>query len=195
MNESTPGRLIVVSGPSGVGKTTLLREVLERCKKPLRMSVSATTRPPRRGEQNGVNYHFLDDQEFQARRQAGDFIESFEVFGRGYWYGTLRDEVGPCLDEGHWVVLEIDVEGTATVVEKYPDAVTIFVGLRSIDQVEQRLRGRDTDSEQAIQRRLQVAQREFAAAERYQHSVINDDVSRAADEICEILNQAGKILH
>ncbi len=192
MNETSPGRLIVVSGPSGVGKTTLLREVLRRSEKPLRMSISATTRPPRKGETDGVDYYFLSDEQFATRRRAGQFIECFEVFGRGYWYGTLCDEVGPSLDAGNWVVLEIDVQGTAAVVKEYPDAVTIFVGLCSIEQIERRLRGRDTDSEQAIQRRLEVARREVAAAGRYQHKVINDNISRAADEICEILNQVGR---
>ena len=102
--------------------------------------------------------------------------------------------MGPSSNAGNWVVVAIDVEGTAAVVKQYPDAVTIFVGLGSIDEIEQRLRGRDTDSEQAIGRRLEVARREVAAAGCYQHNIINDNISRAADEICEILNQVGKIL-
>ena len=127
MSTSHPGRLIVVSGPSGAGKTTVLKEVFARSKRPLVLSVSATTRPPRAGERNGVDYHFLSADEFQTRRANGEFLECFEVFGRGHWYGTLHDEVTPRLAEGKWVVLEIDVQGADAVVAQFPDAVTFFV--------------------------------------------------------------------
>jgi guanylate kinase len=136
-------RLIVISGPSGAGKTTIARRLFERCPK-LVASVSATTRPPRPSEQDGVNYHFLSPEEFEQKRQAGEFLESFEVFGSGYWYGTLKSEVAPRLAEGKWVVLEIDVQGTLAVLRQYPEATTIFVEPGSLEELERRLRGRQT---------------------------------------------------
>ncbi len=181
-------RLIVISGPSGAGKTTIARRLFERCPK-LVASVSATTRPPRRGEQDGVDYHFLSAEQFERKRLAGEFLESFEVFGRGYWYGTLKSEVAPRLAEGKWVVLEIDVQGTLAVLEQYPDATTIFVQPESVEELERRLRGRGTESEEAIQRRLEVARRELAYADRYQYRIINRSVDRAVDEIEKILKQ------
>ena len=139
MADRTKGCLIVVSGPSGAGKTTVLKEVLAR-RPSLVLSVSATTRPPRPGEVNGVDYYFLTPDEFAAARRRGDFIECFEVYGRGHWCGTLESEVAPRLAAGNWVVLEIDVDGTLAVLEKYPDAVTIFVRPDSIEELERRLR-------------------------------------------------------
>jgi guanylate kinase len=150
-------------------------------------SVSATTRPPRPGERDGVDYHFLSDEEFERRRRAGEFVECFEVFGRGYWYGTLKSEVAPRLAAGKWVVLEIDVQGTLAVLDQYPEAVTIFVETETLEELERRLRGRGTESEEAIQRRLEVARRELALADRYQHRIINRSVERAVAEIEQIL--------
>ncbi len=105
------GNLIVLSGPSGVGKSTILRSLIARFSDSLRLSISATTRKPRPGEQDGVDYYFLASEEFTRRREAGEFLECCEVFGRGHWYGTLRSEVAPRLAAGKWVVLEIDVDG------------------------------------------------------------------------------------
>jgi guanylate kinase len=186
MNGALTGKLIVISGPSGAGKTTLLKKLFEVCPG-LKASVSATTRPPRPGEQNGVAYHFLGDEEFQRRRQAGEFLECHEVFGRGTWYGTLESEVAPSLAAGKSIVLEIDVQGAMTVLKRYPEALTIFVHPSSVDELERRLRGRATESEESIQRRLEVARRELACSDRYRAQVVNDDVDRAVQEICEII--------
>jgi guanylate kinase len=180
------GQLIVISGPSGAGKTTLLKRLFEECSG-LVASVSATTREPRPGEVDGVDYHFLTDEEFQRRRTGGEFLECFEVFGSGTWYGTLESEVAPSLAEGKSIILEIDVQGTMAVLARYPQAVTIFVHPSSVDELERRLRSRGTDSEQSIERRLAVARRELDCAGRYQHQVINDDVEQAVQKICDII--------
>ncbi len=178
-----------MSGPSGAGKTTVLRRLFERCRLPLVASVSATTRPPRPGETDGVDYHFLSDEQFAARRERGEFLECFEVFGRGHWYGTLSDEVTTGLEAGKWVILEIDVQGALSVMQSRDDAVSIFIRPESADEIERRLRGRATEAEEAIQRRLQQAHGELALADRYRYQVINDDVERAVQEICDILTQ------
>ena len=188
---ATPGRLLIFSGPSGAGKTTVLRQVMQSTKQPLKMSVSATTRPPRPGEQDGVDYQFLSDEEFQSRREAGDFLECFEVFGRGYWYGTLRATVSASLEAGEWVVLEIDVQGRAKVVEHYPQAITFFVRPESLEVLEQRLRDRGTENEDTIRRRLEVAQHEWPFAQEYTYEIINHSIDQAVDEICQKLEQIG----
>jgi guanylate kinase len=191
MTSAAPGKLIVISGPSGAGKTTLVSRLFERCDRPLVPAVSATTRKPRPGEVNGRDYYFIDSQAFERRRLAGEFLECCEVFGSGHWYGTLRSEVTPSLAAGKWVVLEIDVQGTLAVLEHYPDAITIFVRPRSLEELERRLRDRGTESEAAIQRRLEVARHEWRFAERYRHQVINDDVERSVQELCDILTTYG----
>ena len=187
MGDARQPRLIVVSGPSGAGKTTVMKRVFERRPIPLAQSVSATTRPPRPGECDGQDYFFLSDEEFRRRLAAGEFLEAVEVFGRGHWYGTLQNEVRAGLAAGRWVVLEIDVEGAAKVMRQFPDAVTIFVRPGSEAELERRLRGRGTEAEEALQRRLQRARHELAQAHRYRYVVINDALERAVEEICGIL--------
>jgi len=182
-----PGRLIVFSGPSGVGKTTVLAGIFQRCKRPLMMSVSATTRPQREGETAGVSYHYLSDEAFKQRIDGDEFLEFTEVFGRGHWYGTLKETVKAGLDEGKWVILEIDVEGAQKVLKHHPDAITIFVHPGSAEELERRLRGRGTESEKELQRRLEVAQRELEMARLYEHIVINQSVDQTVADICQIL--------
>lgn len=182
------GKLVVISGPSGAGKTTLLKRLYATSPVALVTSVSATTRAPRPGESEGVDYHFLSKDEFARRRERGDFLECFEVYQRGDWYGTLKSEVTPRLEAGKWVVLEIDVQGTLAVVEQYPEAVTIFVRPSSLAELERRLRDRGTESEAALARRLEVARRELASADRYRFQVINDDVEAALKQLRNILS-------
>lgn len=181
------GRLVVISGPSGAGKSTVVRRLLAECPLPLALSVSATTRRARPGEVDGVNYFFLSHEEFDRRRQAGDFLECKEVFGRGDWYGTLQSQVSAGLAAGKWVLLEIDVEGTLAVLEKHPDVLTIFLHSGSLEELERRLRQRNTETEESIRRRLDVARRELSLANRYHYQVINRDVPQAVREICAIL--------
>lgn len=184
------GKLIIISGPSGAGKTTVLGRLFERAPR-LVASVSATTRPPRPGERDGVDYHFLSTDQFAALRKAGRFLECCEVFGSGHWYGTLEDEVKPRLAAGEWVVLEIDVQGTLALLDRFPDAITIFVRPESLAELERRLRARGTESEAAIERRLEVARRELKLANRYQHQVLNADVNQAVEQIHDILFSQG----
>jgi guanylate kinase len=183
--------LIVLSGPSGVGKSTVLRQLLARHPDRLRLSVSATTRRPRPGEVDAVDYYFLSPEEFVRRREAGEFLESCEVFGQGCWYGTLWSEVTPSPNDQKWVILDIDVEGAEKVRRQFPEVPTIFLRPSSEAELERRLRQRGTEPEEAIQRRLDVARRELAQADQYQFQVINDTVERAVERITEILSQLG----
>lgn len=188
---TTTGRLVVLSGPSGSGKTTLVERVLALCAAPLALSVSATTRPARPGEREGVHYYFLSPEEFERRRAAGEFLECCQVFGTGHWYGTLRSEVEQRLADGQWVILEIDVAGMRQIRQQFPGALTIFVRPRSWEELERRLRQRGTEAEAAIQRRLDVARREWETAALYDHEIINDNVDEAARELCRLI-QSGE---
>jgi guanylate kinase len=180
-------RLVIISGPSGAGKSTVVRELLGTCPVPLVMSVSATTRQPRKGEVEGEDYYFLTPDQFAARRESGDFLECKEYAGN--WYGTLQSQVTAGLAEGKWVILEIDVEGTLAVLAKHPEAVTIFVHSGSIDELERRLRARNTENEDALTRRLATARRELAQKSRYRYEVINHNVPQAVRDVCDILLQ------
>jgi guanylate kinase len=188
--EDRPGKLVVISGPSGVGKTTLLRRLLADLPD-LVPSISATTRPPRSGERDGVDYHFLELDEFERRRAQGAFLECCQVYGRQHWYGTLVAEVDPRIAAGKWVVLEIDVEGTLSILERFPRAITIFVEPSHPDQLFQRLQGRGTESPEAMARRLEVARRELHEAHRYKHRVVNENVDEALAAVKQILAGEG----
>ncbi|MFO1065237.1 MAG: guanylate kinase [Pirellulales bacterium] len=184
------GRLVILSGPSGAGKSTVVRELLAACSLPLVLFVSATTRAPRPGEVNGKDYHFITKQEFEQRREADEFLECKEVFGRGDWYGTLRETVDSGLSSGKWVILEIDVQGALTVIDRRPDTISLFVHPGSEEELERRLRRRGTDSEEAIRRRLEVAADELTYKHHYDYEVINRDVAETVREICQLLKQS-----
>lgn len=156
------------------------------------MSVSVTTRAPRAGELDGRDYKFVSHEQFQALRVAGAFLECKEVFGRGDWYGTLRETVQTGLSEGRWVLLEIDVQGALAVMQEYPQAISFFVHPGSLGELEKRLRGRATDSQQAIVRRLEVAAIEMQAITSYRYEIINSHVEQAAGQICQLLHQHNK---
>jgi guanylate kinase len=148
-------------------------------------SVSATSRPPRPGEVDGVDYHFLTREEFERERDAGGFLEWFEVYGQ--LKGTPRAAVETALAEGRDVLLEVDVQGALAVREQFPHALLIFLRAPDAAAQEARLRGRDTDDEEQLARRLSTARREEALAERFDAVVVNDDVERAAGEVAAIL--------
>ena len=133
-------RVFLLSGPSGVGKTTIVRRLLERLPVPLMKAVSATTRPPRAGEVDGEAYYFLTQAEFDHRRANNEFLECAEVHHSGYWYGTLRSELERARQAGAWSFLEIDVQGALAVKKEYPNAVSVFLVVPSVDDYERRLR-------------------------------------------------------
>lgn len=184
------GHLVILSGPSGAGKSTVVRKLVSGCSLPLMLSISATTRAPRPGEVDGLDYHFMSHEEFARRREADEFLEYKEVFGRGDWYGTLRSVVDEGLREGKWVILEIDVQGALNVFEQGLNSISLFVHPGSPEELERRLRRRGTDSEQSIARRLQVAADEMTFSNRYDYVVINRDVSQTVNEICQLLKQS-----
>lgn len=194
MSDVSSGRLIILSGPSGAGKSTVVRHLLEECDLPLKLSVSATTRSPRQGEKHGQHYFFLSAEEFQHSRAAGDFLECKEVFGLGYWYGTLREQVTTGLKGGDWVILEIDVQGALALMDdRSLSPITLFIHPGGMKELEQRLRTRGTETEEAIRARLETAHNEMQYLHRYQFEVINGSVDLAVDEICQILkNQKEK---
>ena len=188
MSDGSSGRLIILSGPSGAGKSTVVRHLLEECDLPLKLSVSATTRSPREGEKHGQHYFFLSDEEFQQRREAGGFLECKEVFGLGYWYGTLREQVTTGLKAGNWVILEIDVQGAVALMDDNSlSPITLFIHPGGMKELEHRLRSRGTETEEAIRARLETAHNEMQQMHRYQFEVINGSVDLAVDEICQIL--------
>ena len=187
------GRLVVVSGPSGAGKSTIVRALLGRQRFPLALSCSATTRNPRPGEIDGVDYRFLSHEEFDRKQTAGEFLECKEVFGLGHWYGTLREEVERRLSEGKTVILEIDVQGMLAVREKCPDLLTFFVEPESEEELERRLTARNTDSPEDIRRRLEVARREWEIAPQYRYRIVNRHVDQAVADIEAALAAEGVV--
>jgi guanylate kinase len=178
-------RVFVITGPSGVGKGTLIRLLRSRVPE-LEVSISATTRMPRPGEQDGVDYHFLAPDEFERRVQAGEFVEHAEYSGNRY--GTLRSELDQRLERGAPVVLEIEVQGARQVREAMPEAVRVFVAPPSTDALRERLVGRGTDSPEAVDARLAVADEELAARSEFRHVVVNDRLEQAVDELQAIVH-------
>ena len=189
MMTAQKGKLIILSGPSGAGKSTVVRQLLRTCELPLELSVSVTTRPRRPSEEDGRDYRFVSKDEFESLRSEGKFLECKEVFGRGDWYGTLREPVLDSLDAGKWVILEIDVQGALAVMESYPEPLSFFVHPGSPDELRARLENRKTDNEAAVKRRLEVAADEMTLLNYYKYEIINRDVEHAVAEICQLLRE------
>ncbi|MCG8650441.1 MAG: guanylate kinase [Pirellulales bacterium] len=188
MNVDGQGRLIIISGPSGAGKSTVVRRLLDQCELPLVLSISATTREPRPGEIDGKHYFFLSEEEFARLRSENAFLECKEVFGRGHWYGTLRDQVASGLKAGKWVILEIDVQGALSVLEHEDlNPITLFIDPGGMEELERRLRSRGTETEEAILARLKTAAMETSYSCRYQYTITNGSIDTAVAEICQIL--------
>ncbi|MDD8049349.1 MAG: guanylate kinase [Thomasclavelia sp.] len=179
------GQLIILSGPSGVGKGTVRKELFKDESLNLAYSISMTSRKPRPGEVDGVDYLFVDEDTFKKTIEEDGLIEWAKFVGN--YYGTPRKAVDKLLNEGKNVVLEIEVQGALQVMAKDKEALTIFLVPPSMEELEKRIRGRRTESEEVIQERLNKAKREIATKNEYHHVVVNDDVNRAAKEIAEII--------
>ena len=177
--------MLVVTGPSGVGKGTLIRTLRERVPG-LELSISATTRRPRPGEQAGVDYHFLSPEEFDRRLEVGEFLEHAEYAGNRY--GTLRSELTRARDAGaRALVLEIEVQGARQVREALPAAVQVFIAPPSEEALRTRLVGRGADDPEQIERRLAVANDEIAARDEFEHVIVNDRLDEAVQELVSLV--------
>jgi len=180
------GRLFVITAPSGAGKTSLI-EALMRADPSLKLSISYTTRAPRPGEKDGVDYHFVDDAEFLAMRGRGEFLESAEV--HGYRYGTSKNVITGALARGEDVILEIDWQGARQVRSIYRGCVGIFILPPSIEELERRMRSRAQDSEAVIRRRLDNAREELEHAGEFEYRIINKDFDTARRDLAEIIRK------
>ena len=174
------GELFVVTGPSGVGKATVLGRLMENISD-VSVSISATTRKPREGEVHGKHYFFIDRAEFEKRIGEDRFLEYAEYVGN--YYGTPADFVEEMLAEGKDVILEIEAQGALKVKEKSPDCIMLFIIPPSFSDLEKRLKGRGTETDEVIAKRLETAKKEFEYIDHYDYIVVNDDVDKAADEI------------
>ena len=177
------GRLIVFSAPSGCGKGTMLAEILKNEK--FRCSVSATTRSPREGEIDGVNYHFLTREDFESRINAEQFLEHAEYCGN--YYGTLMSEVDSYLDKGINVILEIEVQGAMKIREKRPEALFVFIAPPSVAELTRRLKKRGTETDEVIAERVSQAAGEIAAAEKYDYIIVNDALEDAVSDFFVVI--------
>ena len=185
--QDTP--IVVLSGPTASGKTTIVNLLMQESPVKLVKAISATTRPRRKGEVDGEDYYFLTQEEFETRQKNDEFLECEQVHGLGYWYGTLKSEVNRAVQEGGWPFLEIDVQGTLKLKEQFPQTITLFVRTSSDEEYEKRIRSRGTESEEVIEKRLETIRKELALAEHYNHVIINDELERAVAEIGTILKQ------
>ena len=180
------GSLIVVSGPSGVGKGTVCKQLCAIAPK-MAFSVSATTRQARPQEQNGLHYHFLSREEFFARREAGEFLEWAEVFGN--YYGTLRSQIQLQVAAGYDVILEIDTQGAMHIREACPEAIFVFILPPSVAELRRRITARATEDEETIRLRLSQAEHEMSLAKEYDHCIVNNTVDQAAAEMLAVIKQ------
>ena len=179
-------KLFVIAGPSGVGKGTVIKELLSENDN-LTLSVSSTTRNPRPGEIDGVNYNFLNQEQFKKSVENEEFLE-WAVYNNNY-YGTKKSAVDSALNNGKSIILEIEIQGAIQIMEKCPEAVFIFILPPSYEELEKRLRGRNTEDEQTIQNRLKITQKELEVGKKFKYSVINDNIKNAVLEITKIIKK------
>lgn len=181
------GKIIIVSAPSGCGKSTIIRAIMERGNVELKFSVSATNRPPREGEADGVNYHFITTEEFQQAIADDRFVEYEEVYP-GRYYGTLKSEILERCERGETVVLDIDVKGGVRVKKMFgADALSLYIMPPSVDELRRRLEGRATDSAEAIDQRVSKAEYELSFAPQYDVRIVNDDLTTAVEQTEKVI--------
>lgn len=181
------GKLIIISAPSGCGKSTIIGDIMDRGDLDLEFSVSATNRKPREGEQDGINYHFLTDQQFHDLIAEGAFVEYEQVYP-GRYYGTLRSEIQNRVDAGHNVILDIDVKGGVNVKKQFgDDAMSIFIAPPSIDELRRRLKARGSDSDEEIETRVGRAAYELGFRDSYDHVVVNDSLPEAVAQVEQLM--------
>lgn len=188
-SEMGKGKIIIISAPSGCGKSTIIHALLDRGEIDMRFSVSATNRQPREGEEHGVSYYFLTDAEFKAAIAADEFVEYEEVYP-GRYYGTLKNEVARITETGHNVILDIDVKGGVNVKRLYEtEAVSIFIAPPCVEALRSRLIGRGTETPDQIDQRVGRAEYELSFAPQFDHTVINDNLDAAVDEVGDIIKE------
>jgi len=185
-SRKSSGSMIIISGPSGVGKSTICKQILKQMDN-VYLSISVTTRPKKKGEQDGVDYFFLTREDFSKQIKAGNFLEYAEVFGN--LYGTPKDKINEMLEKGKIVLLEIDFQGAEQVKELYPNAKTIFILPPEHKELENRITGRGRDDEKDITNRLAGAGREIAESMYFDYKVVNDKLEKAVEEILKIINK------
>ena len=186
MSNVSKTKLLVISGSSGVGKGTIIKSLLEKCPD-LNLSVSCTTRGMRSGEVHGVNYFYLTREEFQAGIDNEEFLEWAEFSGN--FYGTRKSYIDNCLKNNKNILLEIDTQGALQIKRKMPEAILIFIAPPSLDELEARLRGRHTETEDAIQKRLNFVKLELENSKQYDYIVVNDKVENAVSKIISIIGE------
>ena len=179
------GRLFVISGPSGVGKGTIVSELTERLGDSVSLSISATTRQPREGDRDGVDYYFLSENDFLSKVEKAEFLEY--AFVHGNYYGTPKPPVQAALEAGRDVILEIEVQGAMQVKENYPEGVFIFILPPSITELRARLAGRGTESAQDVERRMDMALQEIEYLDRYDYGVLNHVLETAVKDVLSII--------
>jgi len=182
------GKIIIISAPSGTGKSTIIKELMKDENLHLRFSVSATNRSPRAGETDGINYHFLSTEQFHQAIADNAFVEYEEVYP-GRFYGTLKSEVSRILDNGYNLILDIDVKGGLNVKKQYPDALALFIMPPSIETLQQRLTDRGTDDADTIAQRISKAEFELSFAPHYDVSIVNDVLNKAVEETRSIIKE------
>lgn len=175
--DTRPGLLLILSGPSGTGKSTIVQQMLDQGEFPIEFSVSATSRPPRPGEVEAKDYYFVSAEQFRALRDRGELLEYAQVHDR--WYGTPRKPVEEALARGRWMLLEIDVQGHRQVKKMVPEAVSFFVRTQDLTVYENRLRQRGTESDREIEQRLDVVRQELSHAREYDFQIVNEDIDQA----------------